>query len=56
VLVAPTKTADHRDRVAGVCVPELGVELPALANEPDNRVERAYPGWLMIVWGRPRAD
>jgi type I thyroxine 5'-deiodinase len=45
VLVATTKTADERDNVAGVCLTKLGIELPAVIDEPDNRVERAYTGW-----------
>ncbi len=31
--------------VAGVCVRNLGIELPALVDEPHNGVERAYTGW-----------
>jgi hypothetical protein len=45
VLVATTKTADERYRVAGVCITKLGIELPALVDEADNRVERAYTAW-----------
>ena len=45
VLVATTRTADDRYQVAGVCVTKLGIELPALIDEPDNRVERAYTAW-----------
>lgn len=45
VLVATTKTADERYRVAGLCLTKLGIELPALVDGPDNRVERAYTGW-----------
>jgi type I thyroxine 5'-deiodinase len=45
VLVATTSTAEERDRVAGVCITKLGIELPALVDEPDNRVERAYTAW-----------
>jgi Iodothyronine deiodinase len=45
VLVATTKTADERYRAAGLCVTKLGIELPALVDEPDNRVERAYTAW-----------
>jgi len=26
-------------------VVKLGIEMPALVDEPDNRVERAYTGW-----------
>jgi Iodothyronine deiodinase len=45
VLIATTRTAGERDRVAGVCVTKLAIELPAVVDEPDNRVERAYTGW-----------
>jgi type I thyroxine 5'-deiodinase len=45
VLVKSTATADERDRVADVCLAKLGIELPALIDEPDNRVERAYTAW-----------
>ncbi len=45
VLVASTTTTDERVAAAGVCVTKLGIELPALIDEPDNRVERAYTGW-----------
>jgi hypothetical protein len=45
VLVASTRTADERYNVAGLCVKNLGIELPAVVDEPDNRVERAYTGW-----------
>ena len=31
--------------MAGLCVTKLGIELPALVDEPDNRVERAYTAW-----------
>jgi hypothetical protein len=45
VLVKSTETADERDHVAGVCLARLGIKLPALIDEPDNRVERAYTAW-----------
>lgn len=45
VLVASPLTAEDRDHVAGKCVKDLGIELPALVDGPDNRVERAYTGW-----------
>ena len=45
VLVATTRTADERYQAAGVCITKLGIELPALIDEPDNRVERAYTAW-----------
>jgi hypothetical protein len=45
VLVASTKTLDDRLSVAGMCVRNLGIDLPALIDGPDNAVERAYTGW-----------
>ena len=45
VLVASTVSKEERANVAGMCVLNLGIELPALLDEPDNRVERAYTGW-----------
>jgi type I thyroxine 5'-deiodinase len=45
VLVASTMTADDRLKIAGLCVKNLGIELPALVDGPDNRVERDYTGW-----------
>ena len=45
VLFKTTQTADERDQVAGLCVVKLGIEMPALVDEPDNRVERAYTAW-----------
>ena len=47
VLVASTMTKDERMTAAGACVRNLGIELPALVDEPDNTVDRAYSG------GRP---
>jgi hypothetical protein len=45
VLVATTMSVEERDQVAGVCVTKLGIEMPALVDGIDNRVERAYTGW-----------
>lgn len=45
VLVASTMTKEERLAAAGMCVTKLGIKLPALIDEPDNRVERAYTGW-----------
>jgi hypothetical protein len=45
VLVASTKTSDERYSAANVCVRNLGIELPALIDGLDNRVERDYTGW-----------
>ena len=45
VLVKSTVTTDERMNVAGVCMTKLGIKLPALVDEADNRVERLYTGW-----------
>ena len=45
VLVATTRTSDERYRAANICVTRLGLELPALVDDPDNHVERAYTAW-----------
>ena len=45
VLEASTSTPEERSEVAGKCVRNLGIELPALLDSPDDRVELAYTGW-----------
>jgi type I thyroxine 5'-deiodinase len=45
VLVASTHTPEERCAAAGSCVVDLGIEIPALVDEPDDRVDRAYAGW-----------
>ena len=45
VLVASTTTNDERYNVAGLCVKNLDIELPALVDGADNKVERDYTGW-----------
>ena len=45
VLVAATRTAAARDEAVGLCVTKLGIELPALVDAIDDRVERAYTAW-----------
>ncbi len=45
VLVASTMTKNERMNVAGLCVKNLGIELPALVDGADNAAERAYTGW-----------
>jgi len=45
VLVASTMTADQRIKAADICVRNLKIDLPALVDGPDNRVEREYTGW-----------
>ena len=45
VLVKSTMTQDERFSIAGLCVKNLGIELPAVIDGPDNRVEKLYTGW-----------
>ena len=45
VLVASTRTAGEREHAAGLCLTKLAIALPALVDEPDDHVERAYTGW-----------
>jgi type I thyroxine 5'-deiodinase len=45
VLVATTTSNDERQNVAGICVKNLGIELPAVVDQSDNRVEEDYTGW-----------
>lgn len=59
VLVASTITKDDRIKAAGMCIRNLGVELPALVDEPDNRAERAYTAWpdrLYVIDREGRID
>ena len=45
VLVKSTTTEEERAQIAGICLAKLSIELPALVDDPDNRVERAYTAW-----------
>ena len=45
VLVKSTTTEEERAEIAGICLAKLIIELPALVDDPDNRVERAYTAW-----------
>lgn len=45
VLVKSTATLEERSAAAGTCVVRLGIELPAVIDKADDRVERAYAGW-----------
>jgi hypothetical protein len=59
VLVASTMTKDDRVQTAGICIRNLGIDLPALIDESDNRVERAYTGWpdrLYVIDREGRID
>jgi len=45
VVYASPKDQRERVGVAGACVRKLGIEFPALIDNWDNSVERAYTGW-----------
>jgi type I thyroxine 5'-deiodinase len=45
VLFTDPKTLDERTQVAGLCVRNLKIDLPAVIDGPDNAAERAYTGW-----------
>ncbi len=45
VLFADPTSAEERSQVAGACVRNLKIEIPALLDTVDNRTERAYTGW-----------
>jgi hypothetical protein len=44
-LFADPKSDDDRAHVAGACIRNLKIELPALLDTIDNATERAYTGW-----------
>jgi iodothyronine deiodinase-like protein len=45
VLYASTHTSEDRIKVAGSCVKNLGIEFPAIVDDPDDHVEKTYTGW-----------
>lgn len=45
VLVASTATPAERMSVAGVCLRKLQIDFPAVIDDAEERVERAYTGW-----------
>jgi hypothetical protein len=45
VLYRNPKTAAEREQVAGSCVRNLHIAIPALIDSIDNKVEQAYTGW-----------
>ena len=57
VVIASPKSFEERGEVAGACVRRLGVEIPALVDDLDDAVERAYTGWpdrLYVIDGDGR--
>ena len=45
VLFSTPSSLEDREQVAGACVRKLGIEIPALVDRYDDRVERNYTGW-----------
>jgi type I thyroxine 5'-deiodinase len=45
VLLRSTRTLEERSNAAGTCLLHLGIKLPAVLDQPDDAVERAYTGW-----------
>ena len=45
VLFRNPRTAAEREQVAGSCVRNLHIAIPALIDCIDNKVEQAYTGW-----------
>ena len=45
ISLLSTRTVAERCAVAGTCMVKLGIEFPALIDDMQNGVERAYTGW-----------
>lgn len=45
VVLASPKSLDERAGVADSCVRKLGIRIPALVDDVDDKVEAAYTGW-----------
>jgi type I thyroxine 5'-deiodinase len=45
VLVASTATPEERMKVAGVCLRKLQIGFPAVVDDGNESIERAYTGW-----------
>lgn len=45
IALLSTRTVAERCAVAGTCLAKLGIEFPALIDDMQNSVERAYTGW-----------
>ena len=44
VYASPTSLEERAD-LAGICVTRLGIKLPAIVDDFDDAVEKAYSGW-----------
>lgn len=45
VVIPDPKTEAEREAVAGRCVRELGLTIPAVFDKMDNKVNEAYAAW-----------
>ena len=45
ILIASPRSAEERTEVAGSCVRNLHIAIPALLDDFRNTTERAYTGW-----------
>ncbi len=45
VVFASPKNMDERESVAGSCVRNLHIQIPALVDDFSNSTEKAYTGW-----------
>jgi hypothetical protein len=45
VIFASPKSEEERASIAGACVRNLGIKIPAGLDEFGNSTERAYTGW-----------
>jgi type I thyroxine 5'-deiodinase len=45
VVFAAPKSAEERQQVAGSCVRNLHLKIPAVLDSFDNHIEAAYTGW-----------
>lgn len=45
VLFASPRTDGERNATASACMRNLGVRIPSVLDNIDNRTERAYTGW-----------
>jgi hypothetical protein len=59
VLFPNPKTAAQREQVAGSCVRNLHIAIPALIDSIDNKIEQAYTAWpdrLYVIGKDGRVD
>ena len=45
VIIASPKDFEERSEVAGACVRNLGIQIPAVVDDFQNSTEEAYTGW-----------